>query len=138
MGGFICNGLDSSDDIEFDIDYELCARWIQLSTFSPLFLIKTSAQNDNIFVGDELSEVFQSTVKFRNSMIPHLYTIFLNSTGNNSIIKPLFYNFPNDTNIFNYSNITQNEFTIGKAFLATPILDQSIESLYAYFPSASW
>ena len=23
MGGFICNGLDSSDDIEFDIDYEI-------------------------------------------------------------------------------------------------------------------
>jgi len=136
MGGIICNGMDSSESNDYDA--ELCARWIQLSTFSPLFLVKTQAADENIFLGEDLLNVFQETIKLRNSLIPHIYTILLNSTSNCSLLRPLFFSFPNDTNIFNFSNITNNQFTLGKTLLVTPILKQSTNSTYAYFPSSNW
>lgn len=135
-GGFICNGLDSTSSSDYDLD--LCSRWIQLSTFSPLFLIKTQANDDNIFLGDDLLDVFEATLKLRNSFVPYIYTIIMNSTRNCSIIRPLFYSFINDTNLFNYSNITNNQFTVGDAILVTPILQPNVTRAYVYFPSANW
>ena len=72
-------------------------------------------------------------------MIPHLYALMLNSTGNASIIQPLFFTFFNDSNLFNYSNnLTMNEFMLGNEILVTPIIEPSVNSTNVYFPSANW
>ena len=138
MGGVICNGVDSSNSSDYNYDLELCARWIQLATFSPLFLVKTQPSEENIFLGDDLLDVFQKTIKLRNSLIPYMYIVLLNSTGNATLLRPLFFAFPNDTNIFSYSNISNNQFTVGRNIMVTPILEKDAEDAYVYFPSSNW
>lgn len=121
-----------------DSDIELCARWIQLSTFSPLFIVKTQPAFDNIFLSDDFLDLFESTLELRVSMIPHMYAILLNSSRNASLINPVFFSFPNDTNLFNYSNLSNNEFMLGKSLLITPVIEPNVTSTNVYFPSANW
>lgn len=91
-----------------------------------------------MFLGSELLTVFKNTLDLRYSLIPHLYALMLNSSRNATIIQPLFFSFPNDTNLFNNSNLTSNEFMVGDNILVTPIIEQSTNSSSFYFPSANW
>lgn len=135
MGGIICNGLSTATSADYDA--ELCARWIQLSTFSPLFMVKTQP-DENIFLEADLLEVFQETLTLRNSLIPFMYSVLLNSTANGTLLQPLFFSFPNDTMLFNSSNIANRQFTVGKVLMVAPILEESAQSAFVYFPSATW
>lgn len=109
-----------------------------MATFSPLFMVQVQAQEDNLFLGEDLLSIFLQTITLRNSLIPHFYTILLNSTSNGTLLRPIFFAFPNDTNIFDYPNATNNQFMVGKSLMVTPILEEGSKAAYVYFPSANW
>jgi alpha-glucosidase (family GH31 glycosyl hydrolase) len=61
----------------------------------------------------------------------------MNKGGLGSIWRPLFFDFPLDTNTY-IDGIADTEFMIGPNILVTPILEQGKTSRNIYLPETSW
>jgi len=51
-----------------------------------------------------------------------------------TIVRPLFYEFPEDENVID----NDRQFLIGDAILVSPVLDEGQITVTAYFPEARW
>lgn len=122
-------------------DDEMCARWIQLSTFYPL---ARSNQNDKDGdKTDDPQEPYQlqgkykgwaiSAIQDRYQYLRHMYTcLYEVSQWGGSCIDPAFYYYPTDDNLYQDPSAS---FMVGGALLVTPVLQGGDPQTFtAYLP----
>jgi alpha-glucosidase len=71
----------------------------------------------------------------RYQLLPYSYTLFFNAHSNGeTVARALWMNFPEDSNAVNIDR----QFMVGPAILVSPVLDQGVTSVNAYFPKGLW
>lgn len=149
--GFPASGADVCGYIG-NTNPELCARWTMLSMYYPF------ARNNNAR-GASLQEPYQATfdvvypdavndgttykdimiqgIKNRYALLPYLYSHMMQiSYGGGSYLKPVFFEFPLNTETYDSS---YNTFMIGRSLKVSQTIDKlgSKETNF-YFPAGSW
>nr|CAD2178246.1 unnamed protein product [Meloidogyne enterolobii] len=126
MGADVCGFNDPSNE-------ELCLRWQQLGAFHPFFRNHNSdglpPQDPCQWVSVEIATRVSNL--FRYQHLPFLYTLhFQASLKGGTVIRPLFFEFPNDfnTHTLNY------QFLWGSSLMVIPVLDPGVDNVRAYFP----
>ncbi|CAK5083541.1 unnamed protein product [Meloidogyne enterolobii] len=126
MGADVCGFNDPSNE-------ELCLRWQQLGAFHPFFRNHNSdglpPQDPCQWVSVEIATRVSNL--FRYQHLPFLYTLhFQASLKGGTVIRPLFFEFPND---FNTHDLNY-QFLWGSSLMVIPVLDPGVDNVRAYFP----
>lgn len=134
IGDDICGFLEDTSD-------EICARWIQSSFLNP-FLRNHNHEfsKDQSFdrVGTNTLTQAKSAIKLRYTLLKFLYSLFLRSSGVGTIIKPLFFDFPESRESAAVNPVHyETQFIIGKEIMVAAIVDPSASSKTVYFPANS-
>ncbi|PPQ71212.1 hypothetical protein CVT24_009993 [Panaeolus cyanescens] len=114
-------------------DEELCNRWMQLSAFTPFY------RNHNIkgaisqepYRWDSVANASRTAIAIRYSLLPYWYTLFANSsTKGTPPVRALFYEFPNEPELF----AVDTQFLVGSDILVTPVLAPNVTTVSGVFP----
>jgi alpha-glucosidase len=119
---------------------ELCARWFQIGslyTFARDHNDLESISQEPYALGDTVLKAAKGNLKLRYSILKYFYLLFMNKRGLGSIWRPLFFEFPLDTNAY-IDEIADTEFMIGPNILVTPIVEQGKTSRPIYLPETNW
>lgn len=122
----------------YDTTAELLTRWTQVGAFYPYFrnhsALDTVRQEPWAF-GEKYEEIIKKYIKLRYKWLPQFYSLFViaHRTGW-PIMRPLFFEFPEDKNTFNLSD----QFMIGDNVLIAPILQPDTNHRSVYLPEGSW
>jgi alpha-glucosidase (family GH31 glycosyl hydrolase) len=120
----------------------MCARWYQLGSLYPFF--RNHNKDDSInqepwVLGSETLETSKVTLRFRYAIMKYYYQLFLNKRGKGTIFKPVFYEFPNDEELFQIGKPwTDEQFMVGEALMAAPVLTRDTNHKDVYFPKDNW
>ena len=125
---------------------ELCTRWTQLGVFYPFARNhheKFAIRQEPFRFEHKYMEQMRESIRFRYSILKHFYTLFVSKNGTGTIIKPLYFEFPDDQKLFRLHNITEikhveEQFMLGKSLMVTPILHIDAKKTDVYFPEGSW
>ena len=119
---------------------ELCARWFQLGslyTFARNHNDHDSISQQAYALGDTVIQAARNNLKLRYSLLKHFYYLFLNKRGLGTIWRPLFFQFPLDSNTY-LDEIADTQFMIGSDILVTPIVEAGQTSRKIYLPDSNW
>ena len=75
----------------------LCARWIQLGAFYPFSRNHNNDRSGSqhfTFLGEIVKNSARSNLAFRYTLLKHIYSLFLEEKRGGTVIKPLFFVFP--------------------------------------------
>jgi len=125
----------------FSTTPELCARWFQLGTLYPF-----ARDHNGDWVGQEpyalgptVLETARVSLNLRYSILKHYYSLFLKQNGTGTVFRPVFFEFPQDENLYDPGkNYTDTQFLIGDSLLVAPVLSQGQENVKVYFPNDTW
>ncbi|KRX04230.1 Glycoside hydrolase, superfamily [Pseudocohnilembus persalinus] len=115
---------------------ELCQRWIQAAILQPFFRNHNNdmASDQEFYkLGQGVMETARKNLKMRYSLLKYYYTRFIINNGTGTIMKPLFFEFPQDQETLN-DKIMNEQYMIGEELMVTPILYQNIVKISPYFP----
>eukprot|EP01017_Pseudomicrothorax_dubius_P020443 TRINITY_DN2230_c0_g3_i2.p1 TRINITY_DN2230_c0_g3~~TRINITY_DN2230_c0_g3_i2.p1 ORF type:complete len:930 (-),score=208.45 TRINITY_DN2230_c0_g3_i2:217-3006(-) len=133
VGSDICGFLHDTSE-------GLCARWMQLGSLYPFSRnhndMNAKAQ-EPYALGRTVLRASLNSLRLRYSILKHYYTKFIAQRGRGTIVKPLFFNFPNDEETFK-DNVLDTQFMIGKELMAAPIVEPGVTERKIYFPAGSW
>ncbi|KAF8154898.1 glycosyl hydrolases family 31-domain-containing protein [Crassisporium funariophilum] len=121
-------------------DEELCNRWMQLSAFTPFYRNHNlkGAISQEPYRWDSVANASRTAIAIRYSLLPYWYTLFANaSTTGTPPVRALFYEFPNEPELFGVSD----QFLVGGDILVTPVLEPGVSTVDALFPgrgSVTW
>lgn len=76
-------------------------------------------------------------LKLRYSFLKYFYYLFLVKRGVGSIWRPLFFEYPLDSNCY-IDEIADTQIMIGPNILVTPIVEQGHTSRKVYLPQGNW
>lgn len=134
---------------------ELMIRWFQYATFSPILRMHgdrlphskplsnkgggrmpTGAPNEIWSYGDQAEEIFTRYLHIREKIIDYIDDLMQDAHDfGNPLMRPLFYEFPEDKECWN----VDNEYMFGDKMLVAPILYEGMTSRELYLPdSSSW
>ncbi len=134
---------------------ELVLRWFQYSTFSPILRMHgdrlphskalsdegggrmpTGAPNEIWSYGERNEKIFTKYLHIRDSIIDYIDSLMddASNTGN-PLMRPLFYEFPEDEKAWEADNV----YMFGEKLLVAPILYKGQNSRELYLPgSCKW
>jgi alpha-glucosidase len=117
---------------------ELLARWTQMGAFFPYFrnhsAIHTREQEPWAF-GPRVEEICKRYIALRYALLPYLYNLFHEAaTTGAPILRPLFYEFPNDAHAYD----VDDQFLLGNSLLVAPILRPDVRRRAVYLPAGEW
>ncbi|KAF2750282.1 glycoside hydrolase family 31 protein [Sporormia fimetaria CBS 119925] len=103
-------------------DDELTTRWVQLGCFSPILRLHSSA---NIFntkepwaFNKEACEIMKDTLRFRQRLIPYLYTMNARSASDDEpLVQPMYWDYPDREEAYG----VRNQFRFGSELIVAPI-----------------
>lgn len=129
-------------DLSNMADEELCIRWLQVGAFFPYLESGfTSSPNNQAFpnLNANFLSALNASISLRYSILKHIYAVILQSNGSGSIFKPMFYEFPSDSVLYDSNeSFNDEQFMLGSALLVAPICYQGTESMTRYFPRTTW
>ena len=114
---------------------ELCSRWFQLGslyTFARDHNDLHSRDQEPYALGETVLAAAKTNLKLRYSLLKYIYSLFVMKKGLGTIWKPLFFEFPLDSNSY-IDDIVNTQFLIGPNLMAAPILEQGTTSRKVYF-----
>lgn len=114
-------------------DYELCARWMQLSAFFPFYRNHNtlSALSQEPFRWESVASASRTAMHIRYSLLPYMYTLFYQaSTTGSTVMRALAWEFPNDPSLAG----VDNQFLLGPSILVTPVLQPQVDTVMGVFP----
>ena len=126
LGGFAGANLDDS----------LYARWLQYGVFQPIF--RPHAQEDvpsePVFRSEKAKALAKEAIELRYKMLPYNYNLmYENHTTGAPLMRPLFFEEPDNEELFDYSEA----YLWGNDILVAPILKDSVSEKTVYFPKGS-
>ena len=115
-------------------DPELFVRWVQNGVFYPRFTIHSWNDDTTVNVPwmyEESKDMIRDLIKFRNRLIPYLYTALYEAHSEyEPIIKPTFYEFGKDVKTFEECD----DFMLGSSILVTSVVEQGVTERDVYLP----
>jgi alpha-glucosidase (family GH31 glycosyl hydrolase) len=126
---------------------ELCTRWTQLGvfyTFARNHHEKKTGNQEPFVFEDRYRVPMTEAIRFRYSILKHFYTLFVSKGGLGTLIKPLFFEFPDDQKLLRLQNINgvryvEEQFMVGKSMMVAPVLYPAMDVVDVYFPeNACW
>eukprot|EP01022_Parablepharisma_sp_SALTPOND_P019193 TRINITY_DN3245_c0_g1_i1.p1 TRINITY_DN3245_c0_g1~~TRINITY_DN3245_c0_g1_i1.p1 ORF type:complete len:924 (+),score=110.38 TRINITY_DN3245_c0_g1_i1:5756-8527(+) len=122
-----------------DTEEELCGRWMQLGAFYPFSRnhndIHSHDQEPYVF-GDRVATASRNAIRQKYSILRYYYTkLFEVSLNGGSLIRPLFFEFPNDGGAYEK---TKFMFMIGPSILIPPVLHPGLMNTYPYCTNEDW
>lgn len=128
MCGFILNTTE-----------ELCARWMQMGSFYPFSrnhnAIGNKDQEPYVF-GERVAKASRNAIRQKYSILRYYYTkLFEVSLEGGSLVKPLFFEYPNDEKAYGKTDFT---FMIGNAVMVAPVLFPGYLESYPYLTNENW
>eukprot|EP01100_Stratorugosa_tubuloviscum_P002169 TRINITY_DN1493_c0_g1_i1.p1 TRINITY_DN1493_c0_g1~~TRINITY_DN1493_c0_g1_i1.p1 ORF type:complete len:875 (-),score=351.55 TRINITY_DN1493_c0_g1_i1:66-2690(-) len=122
---------------EGETDGEECTRWLQVGAFFPFTFFNRPTGSKP----QELYEYLDSTIissrealftKYK--LLPYYYTLFADIyVRGGAALRPLFYEFPSDSNVANI----ENQFMVGEAIMISAATVRN-PYLNVYFPKIAW
>lgn len=114
----------------FNPEAELMVRWIQAGIFYPFFRahahLETKRREPWLF-GEDSTNRIRAAIGIRYALLPYLYTTFFQTHAlGTTVIRPLFYEFPAEEDLFS----EQNTYMFGPSLLVSPIIKEG-EVLHA-------
>ena len=127
-----------------DTNAELCGRWFQLGALYPFSRNhhhnEGQSQEPWAFQPIDPKNLVLSTskaaLKGRYSLLKWYYSIFIESKGTGSIFKPVFFEFPDEEEL--YEDSLSHQFLLGKGLMAAPVVTPGSLELEVYFPKCTW
>ncbi|TSQ46677.1 Neutral alpha-glucosidase C [Bagarius yarrelli] len=125
VGGFV-----------LDPDPELLVRWYQAGALQPFYrghsAYQTKRREPWLF-GGTVTTAVRAAIQQRYCLLPYWYTLFhLAHSSALPPIRPLFVEFPKDTDIFTIDN----QYMIGNALLASPVTDPGVTEVKLLLPGS--
>ncbi|KAG8221683.1 glycoside hydrolase family 31 protein [Butyriboletus roseoflavus] len=114
-------------------DEELCNRWMQLAAFTPFYRNHNTygALPQEPYRWDSVANASRIAIATRYSMLPYWYTLFANASTNGlPPVRALFYEFPNEPELFN----VDSQWLIGGDILVTPVLSPGATTVDGILP----
>jgi alpha-glucosidase len=115
---------------------ELYARWIEEGVFTPIMRSHGTFDSPRwpwAFGDNDLAAITKA-IDLRYRLIPYIYTFAsINATTGAPIMRPLFFEFPNDPMTYNLGD----EWLLGDRLLAAPVLAQG-GARTVYLPAGAW
>jgi lysosomal alpha-glucosidase len=135
VGADICGFIGNTTD-------NLCARWTNLGAFYPF----SRNHNRDIDIDQEpwalgnlTMRAAKQSINLRYSILRYLYSQFYLSSINGGVVfQPLFFQFPNNTELINDESVLNEQIMIGPALHYAPCLKETTESYNATFPRGIW
>ncbi|KAF9218886.1 glycoside hydrolase family 31 protein [Gyrodon lividus] len=126
VGADTCGFLDNTDE-------ELCNRWMQLSAFTPFYRNHNTygAIPQEPYRWPSVANASRTAIAIRYTLLPYWYTLFANaSTAGLPPVRALFYEFPNEPELF----AIDRQWLIGSDILITPVLTPGATTVDGIFP----
>jgi alpha-glucosidase (family GH31 glycosyl hydrolase) len=128
IGGF-SNGTPSA---------ELYERWMEYGTFCPIARAHGYdgiAQTEPWAYGPAAENICRTYIQLRYQLLPYIYTTaHQNYVSGMPLARPLFFNNPDDDNLWNESD----SYMWGDAFLVSPVVQQGQTDKGVYLPEGGW
>ena len=121
-----------------NLDDELYVRWLQYGVFNPIF--RPHAQEDvpsePIFRSEKAKRLAKFAIQMRYRMLPYNYNLmYENHLYGKPLMRPLFFEEPNNPELFSYSKT----YLWGNDILVAPVLEAGKTEQEVYFPkTANW
>jgi alpha 1,3-glucosidase len=113
---------------------ELYQRWYQAGAWLPFFRAhsnKDTSRREPYIMSEDTQNIVRDAIQTRYRHIPQWYTLFYEHTRfGDPIIRPLFYQYPEDTNVYSIDN----QILVGRDILVRPVTEPGVESVDIYFP----
>jgi len=116
-------------------DEELYIRWIQMSTFSPVFRPHGSGiPSEPIFFNPETQKIVKDFIHLRYSLLPYNYSLaYQNTTQGIPMARPLFYQLKQPEN-----DLQSWSYFWGPSFLVSPIVEKNEQKHTLWLPKGKW
>jgi alpha 1,3-glucosidase len=120
-----------------DPDVELLQRWYQAGVWLPFYRAHStlgSMRREPYLFDEEVQQVIRNALQLRYKHLPVWYTLFYEHTRNKDpIIRPLFYHYPQDTDVYRISD----HLLVGRDILVRAVAEAGVESVQVYFPGGA-
>jgi len=116
-------------------DPELFLRWVQACSLNPR-MVMNSWKAGNVsnlpWMHPEVAESVKAAIELRYRLMPYLWACFEAASRDAvPIIRPTFYNFPNDLACLNDGD----DFMLGQNLLVAPVVEQGACKREVYLPA---
>jgi alpha-glucosidase (family GH31 glycosyl hydrolase) len=117
-------------------DDELYTRWLQFAVFTPILRPHGSViPSEPVYWSEKTQDIVRTYMKLRYAMLPYNYTLaYLNATTGSPLMRPLFYQFANDTAACR----VEDEYMWGENLLVAPVIKKGLTSRSIYLPEGKW
>ena len=117
-------------------DDELYTRWLQFAVFTPILRPHGSGHpSEPVYWSDKTQEIVRNYMKLRYAMLPYNYTLaYQNATAGLPLMRPLFYQFPDDT----AASKAENQYMWGENLMVAPVIEKGKQTQSIYFPKGQW
>lgn len=115
-------------------DPELFLRWVQACSLNPR-MVMNSWKAGNVsnlpWMHPEVTEAVTQAIRLRYRLLPYLWQCFeAASQKHEPIIRPTFFNFPNDAHCLEDCD----DFMLGDSLLVAPVVEQGALQRRVYLP----
>lgn len=118
---------------------QLYVRWMAQAVFQPLMRAHTmvnSISSEPWSFGEENLAIVRSHLKLRYALLPHIYSLFRESTKNGMPpVRSMIFDYADEWKIF--TEPFENQFLLGKDLLVCPMASEEIISK-VYLPKGTW
>ncbi len=115
-------------------DAELFLRWVQACCLNPRMVMnswKADGTNNVPWLHPEVTEHVTAAIKLRYTLMPYLWSLFERASNEHEpIIRPSFYDFPDDEACF----ADCDDFMLGSDLLVAPVVVQGEMTRSIYLP----
>jgi alpha-glucosidase len=117
---------------------ELFARWMQFGALMPFCRSHThtdTAPHEPWVFGPQVEAIARQYLQLRYRWMPYLYTLFQEASKcGTPVLRPLFYEFPNDKITYTL----HDEVLLGPSILAAPVYQPGRNHRHVYLPEGQW
>lgn len=116
-----------------NLDDELYARWLQYGVFQPIYRphADETVPSEPVFRSEKAKALAKTAIELRYKLLPYNYNLsFLNNQTGEPLMRPLFFEDTNNSDLYSYSNA----YLWGPNILVSPILEAGKKTQDIYFP----
>lgn len=115
-------------------DPELFLRWVQACCLNPRMVMNSWKADGTVnvpWLHPSVTADVAAAIRLRYTLLPYLWTLFLRAhTQHQPIIRPTFYDFPDDPQCF----ADRDDFMLGEALLVAPVVEPGARTRRVYLP----
>lgn len=116
-------------------DAELFLRWVQACCLNPRMVMnswKADGTNNVPWLHPEVTEHVVAAIRLRYTLMPYLWSLFERASARHEpIIRPTFYDFPDDARCFDDCD----DFMLGAQLLVAPVVERGATRRTVYLPA---